>query len=100
MNANDLHQLPESHPIAQRPRVSLGHIDTAAIWHRSLDRIAANAANHDAKNLQAGVLFSVGQSVKTLRGDTGVVVGLNGGNISVDVANRVRVFTASSLRFA
>lgn len=95
-----LHELPESHPIAQRERISLAHIDVAGGLKRSHANQAKEAAKARKVGLDAAAAFEVGQTVRTRLGQTGIITAINDTRISVDVAGTVKVFTAATLTAA
>lgn len=97
LTLNQLHQLPEDHPISLRDRISLSHVDTAGILQRQSARLAKTMAAGKVENRAAASSFSIGQTVRTRRGETGPVVKIDGGKVSVEIAGRVRAFAASMI---
>jgi hypothetical protein len=99
-NANDLHQLPENHPVSQRERISLSHIDTPRIFRKHMQKIDAKKAKADKRNSVAADGFVVGQSVRTRKGELGQVVAISGGVISIEIGGAVHKFVASMVSAA
>ena len=99
MNINDLHQLPDSHPIAQRERISLAHIDVRGDLGRDSARIVKRQIEGAKISVAAASAFSIGQNVRTARrmgADflTGSVVAIDGGHVTLDNG---RTFNATVL---
>lgn len=97
MNINDLHQLPENHPISKRAKISLAHIDVRGDLRRNRENMAKRMAEGAAQSAVAAANMSVGQIVRTKRGDQGAIVDVTGGVISVEIGGAVRKFVASTL---
>lgn len=99
-NINDLHQLPESHPVSQRERTSLAHIDTAGHLRRHMQNVAKAQAKAAKRNSAAADGFALGQTVRTRKGDAGQIVAIADGVISIEIEGSTRKFVASMISAA
>lgn len=87
MNINDLHQLPESHPVSKRERISLAHIDVAGGLRRNRESFARSQAKSRKINEVTASEFSIGQAVRTKLNDRGTAYPLVGKVVSIDGSN-------------
>ena len=77
--------------------ISLAHIDSAAHLRRCMQAVQKGMARAAAKNLACAAAFSVGQVVRTRQHGNGTIVAIEGGQISVDMGDRVRKYVANMI---
>lgn len=96
---NELHQLPENHPVSRRARISLAHIDVAGLLRRDSAEVMKRTAKARAASEVAASALGIGQAVamKNNRNSVGRVVAIDGATVSVEINGKVRKFTGSSL---
>lgn len=93
-----LHQLPDDHPIAQRERISLAHIDTAGLLKAHAAKVCRKSAAFAALNAAAVETFSIGQVVINRMNNAGVIVSIEPNKIGLEIGGTVRYFAPTTLK--